>query len=294
MGRCDSFCDDRAVTLPPWTVFQSQMEPDILHDTTDVVFNPIIMAPPNDYNTVYTIRKRTKEQMNALGQEICPVTFDIGLLTKALEVVWSRPVELKGVVPIEGGMHVLMSVFAGIGFLYGDAGLKHLLYESDVYAKGTSDHILSRKDNDRAMRALIMVDETLQRRFFIQFKAWAIRNAKEIPESVPEMINKMSECLYSVDEEDFMLLENTIVPLLEEFRAEGRKIPLFQFRDDYLTEVSALVYYLPLLHMSGYANKPDRTASKGAVRSGLILLVRTVVYYVPLLHRSGYASKCEP
>ena len=51
-----------------------------------------------------------------------------------------------------------MSVFAGIGFLYGDAGLKHLLYESDVYAKGTADHILSGKDYDRAMRALIMID----------------------------------------------------------------------------------------------------------------------------------------
>ena len=58
--------------------------------------------------------------------------------------------------------------------------------------------------------------------------------------------------------------------------------------------VRTVVYYVPLLHMSGYANKPDRTASKGAVRSGLILLVRTVVYYVPLLHRSEYANKCEP
>ena len=38
----------------------------------------------------------------------------------------------------------------------------------------------------------------------------------------------------------------------------------------------------------------DRTASKGAVRSGLILLVRTVVYNLPLLHMSGYANKCEP
>ena len=39
---------------------------------------------------------------------------------------------------------------------------------------------------------------------------------------------------------------------------------------------------------------PDRTASKGAVQSGLILLVRTDVYVLPLLHRSGYANKCEP
>ena len=82
-----------------------------LHDTADVVFNPIIMATPNDYNTVYTTPKGTKEQMNALGQEICPIAFDMGLLTRALGIVWSRPVELNGVVPMEAGMHFLMSVF---------------------------------------------------------------------------------------------------------------------------------------------------------------------------------------
>ena len=57
--------------------------------------------------------------------------------------------------------------------------------------------------------------------------------------------------------------------------------------------VRTVVNYLPLFHMSGYANKPDRAASKGAVRSGLILLVRKVVYYLPLLHMSVYANKCE-
>ena len=136
-------------------------------------------------------------------------------------------------------MHFLMSAFAGIGFLYGDAGLKHLLYESDVYAKGTADQILAGKDYDRAMRALIMVDEALQRRFFMQFKALVIKSGKEIPDSVSEIISKMSECLYSVDEEAFSLLEQAIVPLIEEFRNEGRQIPLFQFWDDYLTKVSA-------------------------------------------------------
>ena len=108
-----------------------------------------------------------------------------------------------------------------------------------MYAKGTADHILSGKDYDRAMRALIMVDEALQRRFFMQFKAWVARTEKEIPDSVSEIINKMSDCLYSVDEEALVMLENTIMPLLEVFRTEGRKFPLFQFWDDYLTEVSA-------------------------------------------------------
>ena len=193
------------------------------------------MAPPNDYNTVYTTLKCTKEQMNALGQDICPITFDMGLLTKALEIVWSRTEELKEVIPMEGGMHFLMSVFAGVGFLYGDAGLKNLLFESDVYAKGTADHILSGKDYDRAMRALLMVDEVLQRRFFVQLKHWMERNTKEITGRVLEAINEMSKCLYAVNEEALMSLENEMMPILEEFRLEERNYALFRFWDDYLT-----------------------------------------------------------
>ena len=56
------------------------------------------------------------------------------------------------------------------------------------------------------------------------------------------------------------------------------------------------VYYLPCSTGPGMQTSvnPDRTASKGAVRSGLIFLVRTVVYYLPLLHMSGYANKYEP
>lgn len=239
MGRCDTFCDDRAVSLPPWTVFQSQIEPDCLHDTAEVAFNPIIMAPPNDYNTVYTTLKRTKEQMSALGQNVCPITFDMGLLTKALEIVWSRTTEFDGVLPMEGGMHFLMSVFAGVGFLYGDAGLKNLLFESDVYARGTADHILSGKDYDRAMRALLLVDEALQRRILMQFQSWAVRNSKVLPGNISESIKQLSESLYSVNEEILLSLEHQMMPLFEEFRSEGRNSPLFRFWDDYLSKVSA-------------------------------------------------------
>ena len=63
----------------------------------------------------------------------------MGLLTKALEIVWSRPMELNGVVTMAEGMHFLMSAFAGIVFLYDDSGLQHLLYESDIYTEGSVD-----------------------------------------------------------------------------------------------------------------------------------------------------------
>ena len=64
-------------------------------------------------------------------------------------------------------MHLLMSVFAGIGFLYGDAGLEQLLHVSDVFALGTASYILSGQDFDRALKAVILVDEVLHQRLLI-------------------------------------------------------------------------------------------------------------------------------
>ena len=44
-----------------------------------------------------------------------------------------------------------MSVFAGIGQLYGDAGLRELLFESDVFVVRGVQQILSGKDFGKAL-----------------------------------------------------------------------------------------------------------------------------------------------
>ncbi len=54
--------------------------------TTNVAFNPIIMAPPTDYNTIYTTLKRLLEVSQNLGFQYLPVFFDMGPLTKAMEL----------------------------------------------------------------------------------------------------------------------------------------------------------------------------------------------------------------
>ena len=94
--------------------------------------------------------------MNALGQEHAPIIFDMSLLSKAMEIVWNKPEELQGVIPLAGGMHFLMSVFAGIGHLYGEAGLNHLLSDSGLYATVTVASILSRKDFERLPSSWLM------------------------------------------------------------------------------------------------------------------------------------------
>jgi len=258
-----STCDDRAVpssAYPSWTVFQSCLQNDLVSDSVDVVFNPIIMAPPNDFNTVYTVLKRTKEQMNALGQQVCPIVFDMGLLSKALEIVCAKPEEFKDVYPLEGGMHFMMSVFGGIGHIYGDAGLKQMLVESDVFARVTAEHILSGKYFDRALRGLVIVDEVLNQRFYHHFLEWVKANSKSIPSDLLDKIKDADADSVRSEENMTLLLneiEADILPLLESFRSEGRaSSPLFRFWDDYSTEVS-LPMKLYLISSTGCPKKPE-------------------------------------
>ena len=216
-------------------IFQSNVQTDILSDKADIVFNPIIMSTPNDYNTVYPVLKRTKEQINALGQSVCPIVFDMGILAKALEVVLARPEELSGVVPLEGGIHFLVSLFGGIGYIYGDAGLKDVMVESDVFAKLTAEHILSGKDFNRALRAILMIDEVLSRHFLLQFDKWAEKNSKHIPSGLLQKIDQLD----IENQEVLEMIQSEILPAIEMFRSEGRSVSsLFRFWDDYLTEVS--------------------------------------------------------
>lgn len=206
---------------------------DTLCETAEIIFNPIILAPPTDLNTVYTTLVRTKEQMQALGQSVCPIVFDMGLLTKALEITWANPTEFEGVLPMEGGMHFMMSVFGAIGHIYDDAGLKQLMVECDVFARLTADHILSDKDFDRALRAIIMIDEVLNNRFLFQLSACAERNSKLIPPNLLQRIGAL-EPLPGNDstnvEEILGLIDTDMVPLIELFRSEGMSMsPLFKF-----------------------------------------------------------------
>ena len=117
MARCGEFYLEGSMpNLPSWGEFHVTLS----HSntpTSTVAFNPILMASPSDHATIYTTPMRAKEAINQLGYSYAPIIFDMGLLTKALEITQSCPQELEGVIPIEGGMHMLMSTFATIGHI---------------------------------------------------------------------------------------------------------------------------------------------------------------------------------
>ena len=51
------------------------------------------------------------------------------LFTKALEITWAKPMYMKYIFLCKGGMHLLITGFASIGYLHGKARLGELSFE---------------------------------------------------------------------------------------------------------------------------------------------------------------------
>ena len=240
-GLCRSNVLIQNTNIPQWMVFHSALC-DTELTTTGVAFNPIIMATPTNYSTVYTTMLRVQEVGKELGFEHLPLFFYMGLLTKALEIQWANPDSLSGVALGDGGMHLIMSLFSDIGCLYEDAGLKNILIDSNVFAAGTVQQIMKGKDFDRALESYKMLEEVLLKRFFIQFNVWCEEKSFDVSHfttelesldiafslylqktnTIPNMIGRLEH----IEE----LLNINILPLIEQFRSEGcQTSPTFNF-----------------------------------------------------------------
>ena len=67
--------------------------------------------------------------INVLVQIYTSAYFDMGLYTKALEITWAKPIYMKYIFLCNGGMHLLITGFASIGYLHGKARLGVLSFE---------------------------------------------------------------------------------------------------------------------------------------------------------------------
>ena len=247
IARCGVFHHPAANNIPPWGPYDATISSrsSELTGISKVAFNPIIKAPPNDFSTVYTTLMRMKKSMHLMGQTHSPVFFYMGLLSKALEITWAKPENLQGVIPCEGGMHLLMAVMSAIGFLYADTGLKSLLSESGVFASGTADMIMLAKDFDCGLYALELVEEVLSSRFYLHFSKWCSEHQVPNPNKLCETLKTFEFAFTENDQENVKIMadhlceqyETVLEPLVEKFREEGNEYPTFRLWDQLLVQV---------------------------------------------------------
>ena len=144
-----------------------------------------------------------------MGHEYTPIFFDMGLLSKVLEITLSR------------------------SHLYGSAGLQHLLSDSGVFAAGTAQQILRGKDFDRGMYAMKLIDEVLHTQFLKQFHIRCQAQKLKIPEEFNNLLGNLQvECnlplpdqvrVSSLIYDRGKIINKHILLLLSQFRNEGRK-----------------------------------------------------------------------
>ena len=73
--------------------------------------------------------------INLLVQIFTSAYFDMGLLMKALEITWAKPMCKLYIFLCGGGMHLLIAGFASSGYLHGEAGLRELSFEFEFAAR---------------------------------------------------------------------------------------------------------------------------------------------------------------
>ena len=67
--------------------------------------------------------------INVLVQIFTSAYFNMGLLMKALEITWDKPMYMQYIFPCGVGMHLLIAGFASIQYLHGETGLGEFKFE---------------------------------------------------------------------------------------------------------------------------------------------------------------------
>ena len=88
-------------------------------------------------------------------------TFDLQLYGSSKEIIWSIPDEFNNHFVCLGGFYGEICYLSSLRKIWGSAGLKDMLVNSDVYAEGSVYMILQGKEFNRGIRAFILAYETL-------------------------------------------------------------------------------------------------------------------------------------
>ena len=133
----------------------------------NIAINRIVMSPSTVYSSYNKTLKGMQMCINVLVQIYTSAYFDMDLFTKALEITWAKPMYMKYIFLCEGGMHLLITGFASIGYLHGKARLGELSFEwyflvklayfFDVSAVDSVKQKLSGKECDKPLRTLSVI-----------------------------------------------------------------------------------------------------------------------------------------
>ena len=201
---------------------------------TRITYLPLIDMTPSDPSTMLTAIYQGGKLTSDTGQNVLIITCDQHLYKVVVDILFDRPMLLPDVIPILGGMHLLMSFIGSIGVLMEGTGLQDLLIPSF----GSVDKMLSGKKFPQNMRALrLLMEEILGP----VFERGVLTRMVELHEALQEVSNRSRTAKVWVD-----LFIMPVLIMMQYCRAahEG----------DWLLHLHSVRQILPYMFAAGHQN----------------------------------------
>ena len=133
---------------------------------TEVAFMPLVDRPPAHPDTIKTAVEKGLSLVRAAGEDVLVFTADQQQLYKVtIGIQFHQPSYFKSVIPVLGGMHMLMNFIHAIAIILAGSGMNEIL----AGTFGCIDKMLSGKKYPHNFRPLgMLVEEVLRSVVLIQ------------------------------------------------------------------------------------------------------------------------------
>ena len=205
---------------------------------------PIIPASPTNYDTVFTLLKRSVAIADQLNIPTITIVFDMAIYIKAQDIRWRDSELFNRTVIRLGEFHTCMTFLSVVGKRFGDAGLFDILVESEVVAIGSANAVVEGRHYNRALSAHKIFAEALEH---LRFEAFFNSISKEKQKEISD-IAKLLVAVFPSAYFQNQLQEHVVQSFISDYNKfcvmQASMSPTFALWQSYLDMVSTLLHFI--------------------------------------------------
>ena len=179
----------------------------------------MINEPITEYKVVKEILDQCAKATQEVGQPYTVTTFDLGVIMKAMPIIWNQPNEYSQHIILIGAFHTIMSYLKMIGHKMAGSGYAEIIIEANLVTSGCLNGVLSGKSYAKSLRCLKAVSECFERLLFVQFVDQMQDNSELSLEKIDELIQNSSRETLNTALED-----QSFIALLEKYEEFENKV----------------------------------------------------------------------
>ena len=138
-------------------------------ELTTIDFYPSITEPITQDNVVKELLRQCEKATQEVGQLYTITTFDLGVVMKAMPLIWSRPTAYKNHIILIGTFHTIMNYLNMLGHKMAGSGYSEIIIEANLTTSGCLKGVLNGKAYSKSLWCLKVVSEALERLLFAAY-----------------------------------------------------------------------------------------------------------------------------